>query len=477
MIGFGPSPSQLRPLALQLARDLTGEEYDRLMKDGAARQSRQANRRSGDSVAGGGAFGGCAGDAVAILGADTSITFWSPGAERLTGWSATSVTAHSLADLFSGVDAAEITRGSRAGHALHAELVPAGGGGGYRPVELFVSPLLDKAGQLSGFAIVMRDSAGAPDAVSIGRDGGSVWSGKVRGGGAPVFLIDRTDTRILDVNDSATALLGLGIRDLAGHALDEVLRSRGAVAGPDAATNILDGGELSLPDAESDGLSRAYVASVVPLQFSGHPLAVVVMHEVTRWLDLEAELSRANLELSRMARHDHLTGLFNKPMFQDTLALANSRLERTGGMLGVLYIDLDGFKPVNDRFGHDAGDRVLVEVAQRVRRAVRASDVVARLGGDEFGAILENLRIPEDAQKVGRHIIEQIAEPLDMDGEQIVMSASIGAVVTDRMVPDSGALLIQADWQMYQAKATGHGQVSVGRVRNSGSGRRTAPGV
>lgn len=294
---------------------------------------------------------------------------------------------------------------------------------------------------------------------------------------SPVFLIDPADGVIVDANAAAGSLLGLAVRDMTGAALGAVLRRHGAVAGPDGGESIDEGAEVSVPDAASDGQSRAYVLSVVPLAAAGRSLAVVVMHEVTRWIDLEAELSRANIELSRMARHDHLTGLFNKPMFLDTLALANSRLERAGGMLGVLYIDLDGFKPVNDRFGHDAGDRVLVEIAHRLRGAVRASDVVARLGGDEFGAILENLRVGQDAERVARHVIERIAEPFDVSGTAVVISASVGAVVTDHMVPDSAALLTRADWQMYRAKGAGRGQVALGRMRDAAKRRRAAPGA
>jgi diguanylate cyclase (GGDEF)-like protein len=176
---------------------------------------------------------------------------------------------------------------------------------------------------------------------------------------------------------------------------------------------------------------------------------------VTHWVDSKNELTRINLELSHLARHDNLTGLFNKPMFLDTLELANSRLERLDGLLGVLYIDLDGFKPVNDRYGHDIGDRVLVEVGSRLRGAVRTSDVMARLGGDEFGAILENLKAPRDALKVADLLIEVLAKPFIVDGKRIAISASVGAVVANRRVADSTRLLVQADRMMYRAKRLG----------------------
>lgn len=448
------------------------------MKDSALRQPRQTNRRSTRPARRGAVTGDLVGDAIVVLGDDLSIAFWSPGAARLTGYAADRVANIPLAEILEGIEADDIVRASQTGLWLEAESTIPAGSRERRRLELSVSLLCDRSG-MSGYAVAMRDPADSVGDIAIDRGETSQGRRRATDRSAPAFLVALAAGRILDANDAALSLLGLGIKEVAGRNLDNVLRSRGAVVGAAAgvASSVLDGIEVSVPDADSDGLSRAYLSSVLRLRERGRRLAVVALHEMTQWLDLEAQLQRANVELSRMARHDHLTGLFNKPMFLDTLALANARLERTGGMLGVLYIDLDGFKPVNDRFGHDAGDRVLVEVAQRIRRAVRASDVVARLGGDEFGAILENLRIPDDAMKVGRHIIGQIAEPLDMDGERIVMSASIGAVVTDRRVPDSGALLIQADWQMYRAKSDGQGQVSVGRVESPGGERPDVKGA
>jgi diguanylate cyclase (GGDEF)-like protein len=168
-----------------------------------------------------------------------------------------------------------------------------------------------------------------------------------------------------------------------------------------------------------------------------------------------------NDELSRLARHDHLTGLFNRPMFQDTLELANSRVDRSGSLMGILYIDLDGFKPVNDRFGHDVGDTLLVEVVRRLKSGLRASDVMARLGGDEFGVIVENLKTRHDALKIAQNLIERLKEPFDVEGERVHISASIGAVVTARTVEDASALVTQADRAMYGAKSLGRGQAAL----------------
>ena len=131
------------------------------------------------------------------------------------------------------------------------------------------------------------------------------------------------------------------------------------------------------------------------------------------------------------------------------------------GCLGVLYIDLDGFKNVNDRFGHDVGDSVLVEVAHRLRGGVRNSDVAARLGGDEFAVILENLRAPEDALKIARHIIDLIAEPVSVAGDTVTISASVGAAVIDRPVADVASLVTSADKMMLEAKSRSSGHAAL----------------
>lgn len=279
---------------------------------------------------------------------------------------------------------------------------------------------------------------------------------------SPAFLIDATDDlRILDANDAASSVLGRPAGELTGLKLSELVeldRSRTVVAELQTPATPAPMFARLVGDA---GTIRSYGVSMVPVLWESRRLSLCVLYDVSGWVGLRADLTKMNVELSRLARHDHLTGLFNRPMFLDTLAIANARLNRLGGLLGVLYIDLDGFKPVNDRLGHDAGDRVLVEVANRLKLAVRSSDVVARLGGDEFGAILENLKRREDCLKVARNIIDRLSDPLHVDGERFDLSASIGAVVVSEGVSDSGALVTRADRMMYKAKALGRGRAAL----------------
>ncbi|WP_197457396.1 diguanylate cyclase [Crenobacter luteus] len=174
------------------------------------------------------------------------------------------------------------------------------------------------------------------------------------------------------------------------------------------------------------------------------------------------ELERANArliasenKLSHLAHHDPLTGLANRLLLHERLASALLRAQRGDSRLGVLLIDLDGFKPINDRFGHDAGDRLLVAVAGALRAAVRDTDTVARLGGDEFVVLLETLHRPEDAGRVADKLLaglRRVSRALD---GPLPISASIGIAVYPEHGTDAHTLLLQADAAMYRAKRAG----------------------
>ena len=275
-------------------------------------------------------------------------------------------------------------------------------------------------------------------------------------GDSPAVLVDAGDRHILDANPRAVTLLGGAAAELVGKAFPEIVEPHRAEDGADGGR-----GPASFRLAGADGESALYGITSASFVLKGRPVVLHIFYDVTEWANLKTELTDLNLELSHLARHDHLTNLFNRLMFQDTLELANARLGRLDGCLGVLYIDLDGFKQVNDRLGHDAGDHVLVEVASRLRGAVRTSDVAARLGGDEFGVILENLRSPEDALKVARQIIARVSEPISTADEAIQISASIGAAVTDRPLPDVATLVTGADTMMFEAKSGGRGRAAL----------------
>ncbi|WP_198411255.1 GGDEF domain-containing protein [Marinimicrobium alkaliphilum] len=155
------------------------------------------------------------------------------------------------------------------------------------------------------------------------------------------------------------------------------------------------------------------------------------------------------------AHHDHLTGLPNRRLFLDRLEQELKHAKRNRLPLAVLFMDLDGFKDVNDSRGHEAGDRLLSDVAKRLKDCVREEDTVARLGGDEFTVILSGVEHDRDVELVGRTIIDAIAMPFHIGFEQIKISVSIGVTFYPRDADYPVTLLEAADQAMYTAKRSG----------------------
>jgi diguanylate cyclase (GGDEF)-like protein/PAS domain S-box-containing protein len=164
---------------------------------------------------------------------------------------------------------------------------------------------------------------------------------------------------------------------------------------------------------------------------------------------------RAEQALSHNAFHDSLTGLANRALFHDRLEHALDRTARTGLGVAVVYLDLDGFKLVNDSMGHEAGDQILRELATRVVSAVRTLDTVSRIGGDEFAIMIEeSTRVHDEAETVAERVLQSLTTPFMLGAQPIVLSASIGIAIGDVSCTAS-SMMRDADVAMYKAKTTG----------------------
>ncbi|SNY49733.1 putative bifunctional diguanylate cyclase/phosphodiesterase [Paractinoplanes atraurantiacus] len=178
---------------------------------------------------------------------------------------------------------------------------------------------------------------------------------------------------------------------------------------------------------------------------------VVTLRDVT-------ERRRLEQELIHQAFHDSMTGLANRVLFHDRLGHALHRGARDGSVVGVLFIDLDDFKKVNDTLGHAVGDQLLITVAHRIAGALRADDTAARLGGDEFAALVENVQDPGAVEETAQRILTALAEPVPLDdGTTIMAVASIGITTTPE-ADSADELLRQADLALYVAKGAGKNQ-------------------
>ena len=162
--------------------------------------------------------------------------------------------------------------------------------------------------------------------------------------------------------------------------------------------------------------------------------------------------------LQYIAHHDPLTDLPNRGLFHDRLQAALARARRSGEYLAVLYIDLDGFKQVNDGHGHPVGDQLLQEVARRIRGCLRESDTAGRIGGDEFVVLLNDITLPEHGAVIAENIRAAIDRPFDVAGQQLRVSASIGVAIHPQHGGDNRQLIRHADEAMYVAKKHGGGR-------------------
>jgi len=207
---------------------------------------------------------------------------------------------------------------------------------------------------------------------------------------------------------------------------------------------VLEQSSSEQPIEEQIG-DRTYDLSATPLtDRRGRLLAtLLVAHDIT-------ERKAVEQRLAHQALHDPLTGAANRTLFFERLTHALEHAARTGRSVAVLFLDLDLFKSVNDQFGHAAGDKVLLEVAHRLRETVRRDDTVARMGGDEFAVLLEDVVDQREPVQVAAKLRDSLGQPMTIDEHAMAVSASIGIATGLDLEPDE--LVRRADERMYDVK-------------------------
>jgi diguanylate cyclase (GGDEF)-like protein len=315
-----------------------------------------------------------------------------------------------------------------------------GAGGAWRTVETTLSNCLDSP-DLHGVVARLRDVSDHASAEDEARLSAALHRAMVESSEEAVVVTGEDGTTRY-VNTATARILGLPTDDLYRVALPGLL----GLHGPGPARD-------EIVYRHPDGFDRILAVTRSPLGDDGVGLgSLLTIADVT-----ESRLSERDLR--RRALYDPLTGLPNRYLVRDRLEMAAARQGRMeSGCTGVLFIDLDGFKPINDTHGHDAGDELLQQVAERLSAAVRTTDTVGRVGGDEFVVVCEDV---DDAATsvVASRVLAALAEPFQLSQGTVGIAASIGIALSPPHPFDQ--LLQEADAAMYRAKRAGGGDTIV----------------
>jgi diguanylate cyclase (GGDEF)-like protein/PAS domain S-box-containing protein len=262
--------------------------------------------------------------------------------------------------------------------------------------------------------------------------------------------------RIIEANVRACGLLG--------YSRPEILSTPVSTILPNEMPKLVSLSQLSHPS--ETGLIDEFMCltkqgEIIPAEISASVIQLDNGLGVVASLREITERKHVEQELAHQAFHDPLTGLANRQLFLDHLTLALARSKRSQDPLAILFFDLDRFKMVNDSYGHEAGDEVLIAMADRVRAAVRPSDTAARFGGDEFAVLSENVQDEAHAVTIAKRILRSATVPFSVLDDEIVLTTSIGIAVSNGSDDRPDALLRNADAAMYRAKERGKARYEV----------------
>ncbi|HXZ93645.1 MAG TPA: diguanylate cyclase [Burkholderiales bacterium] len=266
---------------------------------------------------------------------------------------------------------------------------------------------------------------------------------------AIIAYVDASETYRF-ANHAYQSLFGLDPAQMIGRTMHDVLGEKYSEAKPHIEATLA--GRRTMHDRVVTANERSrYLHNVyVPhLAADGSVLGMVILA-----VDI-SDRKALEQELVRRAQHDPLTGLLNRGAFEDQLQQALGSVSPAGaGLVGLLYVDIDRFKSINDALGHQVGDVVLRSFAARLRQCVRSIDTVARMGGDEFVVLLEHLTRADDAARIASKIVDAMREKFDVNGALVTATASVG-VATCEAQGDAAALSARADAALYAAKDSG----------------------
>lgn len=325
-----------------------------------------------------------------------------------------------------------------------------GAGGRILPVSHLVIAHRDKSGRVARFSAVMRDESAKVDARREALRQTATLRSVAESIPACVAVVG-ADQRYRFVNSAFERWIGAAREAVVGRTVEEVLGAADYARVRPAIEQVLRGESVSFEREYAKAGSRQYFAvSYVPMHGEGTTIEgfVGVLQDISEHRDNEQRLTN-------LSERDPLTGLHNRAGVEHRLVNAIANGEGPG--LALLYLDLDHFKPVNDTLGHQAGDDLLRQFADRLRHLVRPSDLVARIGGDEFLVVLQDLRTAAHAEAVAAKLVEAARRPFDVNGQVVQIGASVGVAFGVAVGDSATNLMARADAALYAAKRSGRG--------------------
>ena len=314
------------------------------------------------------------------------------------------------------------------------------------PVELWVQPM--SVDDSSGLVVIIRDITERLRGENLASRLGRLLDSAME----EIYIFDAQTLYFLEVNRGAQRNLGYSLEQLTEMSPLQISEDLDAAMFQSYLARLRGGdtGHLSYRCRHRRADGSTYPVEV-RLNFSREeepPVFMAIVADIS-------ERQAAEERLHQLAHFDALTGLPNRTVLKDRLDQALLSAARNARMVGVFFIDLDRFKPINDRHGHETGDRVLRAAAERLKQGLRNADTVARLGGDEFVIVAQGLRTREDAGRLAQKVLDSFQAPLLVDGLSLPVTPSIGIALYPLVETDTEGLLRYADSAMYQAKQAG----------------------
>ena len=397
-------------------------------------------------------------DAILSLSLDGKILSWNQGAEAIFGYSANEMIGLPMSFLLLA-DAIEADRrliqklkdGEKAGHVESAIICKSGR---QIIVSMTTSAVRDIDGNITGVSRIARDITARKQAETRLQLTASVFSNTNEG----IVITDKHGI-IVEVNDSFLRISGYERHEVIGQHPGMFRSSRHdpnffkMIVEMLMSTGIFQGEAWS---RRKDGSACAGLLTVNAVRDEAGAIKqfLALISDVT-------PLRKKQEQMEHLAHFDALTDLPNRVLLADRLQQAMAHVIRHKQSLAVLYLDLDNFKDVNDKYGHDAGDRLLVTVSRRMTEALRHVDTLSRIGGDEFVAVLLDVGTPVECSHLAERILQACSKPVQISGNLLQVSASIGMTIYPQDNVDADQLTRHADRAMYEAKQAGGNRITL----------------